>query len=225
MQTMNWDPSWEQIFQTREWARYPQEDFIRFVALNYFSASDRKQVRIVDAGCGTGAGVWFLAREGFDAHGIDGSETGIQKCEKRLKEENLNAHLLVGDCTALTDYYPTQHFDAVALVGVIACNERRSVDMILNQAFAVLKPGGRIFATAIAKGSHGDGLGMEVEPGTFVDITTGALAGMGLVHFFSLNEVKEAFARFSNVNIGYFIRSLNNQEDYKHWVIEGEKSV
>jgi cyclopropane fatty-acyl-phospholipid synthase-like methyltransferase len=220
---MNWDPSWERIFRAREWARYPQEDFIRFVALNFFSAPERKQVKILDAGCGTGAGVWFLAREGFDAYGIDGSETGIQRCEKRLKEERLNAHLLVGDCIALADYYPTQHFDAVALVGVITCNGRRSVDMILNQAFAVLKPGGKIFATAIVAGSHGDGLGTEVEPGTFIDITTGAFVGMGLVHFFSLNEINESFARFSNIRIGYFIRSPNNQEYYKHWVIEAEK--
>jgi SAM-dependent methyltransferase len=223
MQAMNWDPSWEQVFRAREWARYPQEDFIRFVALNFFSAPDRKQVKILDAGCGTGAGVWFLAREGFDAYGVDGSAAGIQRCEKRLKEESLNSRLLVGDCTVLSDYYPAQHFDAVALVGVIAHNKRKSADMILNQAFAVLKPGGKIFATAIAKGSHGDGLGTEGEPGTFSDIPTGALAGVGLVHFFSLDEAKESFARFSGVKIGYFIRSLNNQEYYKHWVIEAEK--
>jgi hypothetical protein len=61
----SWDPTWEQVFRVRDWARYPQEELIRFVAVNFYSAAERKKIKILDAGCGTGAGVWFIAREGF----------------------------------------------------------------------------------------------------------------------------------------------------------------
>jgi SAM-dependent methyltransferase len=219
----SWDSTWEQVFRARDWARYPQEELIRFVAINFYSAAERKKIKILDAGCGTGAGVWFIARERFDAFGIDGSETGIMKCKTFLAKEGLKASLQVGDCISLSDYYPPAAFDAVAFVGVLYHNKIQAARTMLDEAFTVLKPGGKIFATAIATGSYGDGMGTLVEERTFINIPEGALSGVGLIHFFTLEEVRQLFAGYADVKIGHLIRSRDNLAYYKHWIIEAVK--
>ena len=65
---MSWDPTWEDIFRNRQWGRYPPEELVRFTARRYFQALDRKAVSMLEIGCGAGANIWFLAREGFDVH-------------------------------------------------------------------------------------------------------------------------------------------------------------
>ena len=221
---MNWDPAWEQVFRTRDWGRYPPEELIRFVARHFYSAPDRGQIKILEIGCGTGANIWYLAREGFDAYGIDGSSTAIAKATRRLDEEGLKTHLQVGDIAALDDVFPTHRFDAVIDVGCLSCNGLGTVKSVLGQALAMLKPQGRLFAMLIAAGSCGDGSGREVEPGTFIDIQEGPLSGIGRVHFFTLEEVQQLLQPFSGVQIECSSRSLNDRQQWdKLWVVEGVK--
>jgi SAM-dependent methyltransferase len=221
---MSWDPVWEQIFRTRDWGRYPPEELIRFIARYFFAVPDRKQIKILELGCGTGANLWFLSREGFDPYGIDGSETAIAKAHQRLQAEGMTAHLQVGDIIALDDFYSPASFDAVIDVACLWCNRLGDVHSIVDKTLALLKPQGRIFSMTLAAGTYGDGLGTQVEPGTFLDIREGPLHGTGLNHFFTLEEVEQVFERFSNVGIEYSIRSLDNRQHvFKHWVTEGIK--
>jgi tRNA G46 methylase TrmB len=59
---LGWDPVWESIFQERDWGKYPGEELIRFVARNFYSFEDRKSVKLLEVGCGTGANLWFMAK-------------------------------------------------------------------------------------------------------------------------------------------------------------------
>ena len=79
-----WDPGWEQIFSSREWGKYPPEHVIRFIARSFYGVPDRKEVRLLEPGCGPGANIWFMAREGFTVSGIDGSATSIKQADERL---------------------------------------------------------------------------------------------------------------------------------------------
>jgi len=221
---MNWDPTWEQVFRARDWGCYPPEELIRFVARHYYSVADRGQVKILEVGCGPGANLWYLAREGFDAYGIDGSQTAIAKAARRLEKEGLKAHLQVGDIIQLGDCYPSDRFDAIIDVACLWCNRVGAVQAILDQMMTLLKPDGRIFSMLLAAGSYGEGLGREVEPGTFVEITEGPLQGTGLCHFFSLEEVRRTFGRFHDLRIECSNRSLNDRQQWdKLWVVEGAK--
>ncbi len=221
---MNWDSTWEQIFSTREWGKYPPEEVIRFIARNFYAFPDRKQIKLLEIGCGTGANIWYMSREGFDVYGIDGSTTAIAKAENRLHSEGLKAHLRVGDLISLSNFYPPAYFDAVLDVACLQHNSIQGIKTIVEQVKTVLKPGGRIFSIAVASGSWGYGLGKEVELGTFIEITEGPLEGKGLCHFFNLEEVQQLSNYFADVQIEYSLRSLNYQQQYyKHWLIEGKK--
>ena len=223
---MSWDPIWEQIYQTREWGRYPPEELIRFVARHFYSAPNRRDVRILELGCGAGANIWFLAREGFDAYGVDASRTAIDLAANRLREEGVTGNLTVGDVSSLTRFYSELRFDAVIDVTCLQHNDVRSCEAILAEVSVVLKPAGRLFSMLVASGSHGDETGREVEHGTYTDIGEGPARGMGLCHFFPREELTYLFRGFCEVQIGYCTRSIDGDGRWwKHWLIDGVKRI
>ena len=221
---MSWDPTWEQVFRERGWGRYPPEELIRFVARHYFRAPDRKAVRILEIGCGAGANLWFLAREGFSAYGLDGSPTAIEKARARLAEDGLAASLSVGDALKPGDAFPGTVFDAVLDIGCLVCNRLSEVEAILGEIWRTLRSGGRVFSMMPAEGTWGDGLGRKIEPGTFTEIPEGPFAGLGVCHFFALDEVRRLFSPFADVQTESSVRTLDGMSrEVRHWVTEARK--
>jgi len=221
---MTWDPSWDTVFRTHEWSRYPPEELVRFVA-THMPSSKRGQVRVLEMGCGTGANIWFLARERFDVYGIDGSQTAISRARGRLLKERLKAHLKVGDIVKINEFYKGLNFDAIFDVACLQHNRIDVAEQIMDRALGLLKPGGRFFSMMAAKGSYLDRKVDEVEPGTFaIHMGSGATI---MCHLYSLREIKKLFERrFADVHIEYSIRSLNNRRNnYKNWVTDAYKRV
>lgn len=104
------DDVWELIHSSQEWGQYPTEHVIRFVARNYYK-KERPLVKILDFGIGGGAHTWFLAREGFDTYGFDGSISAVEKVKSRLVRDNLAAHILCANGQDVE--YDHNFFDAV----------------------------------------------------------------------------------------------------------------
>jgi 2-polyprenyl-3-methyl-5-hydroxy-6-metoxy-1,4-benzoquinol methylase len=84
---------------------------------NKIIVPERKAVKILDLGCGTGAASWFIAREGFSVYGIDGSHTAITLLQQRFKKEKLKGEFKVGDFIHLD--FKDSFFDAVVDVSSI----------------------------------------------------------------------------------------------------------
>ena len=97
----------EQIFRergARAQRSYPNETMIQFFALNWFSLEfeQRKNIRILEVGCGSGANLWMLAKEGFSVFGLDSSETGLENARGHLQGKwGVQADLECGSVTAL----------------------------------------------------------------------------------------------------------------------------
>jgi SAM-dependent methyltransferase len=221
---MSWHPAWETIFSTREWGRYPPEELIRFVARNYYGR-DRGSVRFLELGCGPGPHVWYLAREGFDVTGIDGSPTAIEQARNRLTADGLDARLEVGDFVELEQQFADERFDVVVDVTALQHNRLPEVRTVVEQAHRLLAEDGRMFALMVSAGSWGDGLGTRLADGTYTDIPEGPLAGTGLVHFFTREEIDEdVFAPFSSVEVDYSRRSIGGgAHAYQHWIVQAAR--
>ena len=69
---------WNKIFTQKEWGRYPSENLIKFIAKNFYHLK-RSEINILEIGCGPGANIWYLSREGFISHGIDISSVAIPR--------------------------------------------------------------------------------------------------------------------------------------------------
>ena len=218
---MSWDPIWERIFRESGWGRYPNEELIRFMARNYYRREDRSAVRVLEIGCGNGANVWYLAKEGFDTTGVDGSDTAIDMARDRLKEEGVNATCLVGDVVQLEETFEAGSFDAVVDIGCLQCNNLENNRRIIEQSRRVLKDDGRMFALIVSRGSWGDGAGEELEPGTYKDIQEGPLKDRGVNHFYSREEIDDLWSGFSSLAVESVGRTfLNGTQEYRTWTVD-----
>jgi SAM-dependent methyltransferase len=227
---VTWDPIWEQLFSSRAWGRYPGEDLIRFVMRSFSSVAvaDRSAVRILEVGSGTGANLWFLAREGFATYGVEGSRTAAAICARRLDEEcpagrrrSGGGELITGDISSLP--WPDGHFDALIDCEAVYCNDLENSRAIYREMFRTARSGGRLFVRTFATGSWGDGLGQRLEPGRFI-ADEGPLEGKGASRFTAYEQIPELLSPWQIVEVNLITRTLDAQRhSVREWIIEGHK--
>jgi SAM-dependent methyltransferase len=207
---MSWDNVWEQIFQESVWGQYPGEDVIRFVARNYYKR-DRGQVKILEVGCGPGANIWYMAREGFDVYGIEGSPTAVERCNTRLAKEGLKANVVVGDINVLP--YDDNTMDAALDIGCLCCNDAASTAAILAEIYRVLKPGGKFYSRTFTDAQY---LG-DVEPDPNLEYPAaqdGTLKGKGFIRLTSAETLQQLYgAKFEieSIDKSEFTRENSTQ--------------
>lgn len=216
-----WDKVWDEIFEKNEWGKYPPEELIRFMARNFYTSPNRKDIKVLEVGSGTGANLWYLAREGFDVTGIDGSSVGVIKSAGRLKEEALEAKVMVGDIINLP--FVDNTFDCVIDNECIYSNSYKDSKKIINEICRVLKPKGKFFSKTFMVGTSGDGKGkkLEGEENTYLEIYDGALKkDCGIIRLTSEKEIYNLYKKFNIESIDYTIRTEKNRgQGIKEWII------
>src|SRR4051812_18611713 len=146
---MSVSPLWEEIFSTRAWGKYPPEEFIRFMAAHFYRRAPRKAVRVFEAGVGTGANLWYAAREGFTIAGLEGAQAGVDVACRRLDTEvpgwrEQGGDLRAGDiCHVLP--WPDASFDAVLDSDAATCNAFDDAAALYRELYRVAKPDGRLY--------------------------------------------------------------------------------
>lgn len=189
---------WEEKFKSRGWGRYPPEDFVRFMGRN-FKGADKDSVNVLEVGCGPGANLWFLHREGFAVAGIDISPTAIRMAGERLRNENKGLSnkepdLRMGNFTVLP--WPDNYFDVVLDVYSICANRTADIIRTVSEIARVLKPGGFFYSKVLGTNTTGFGTGTQLEPGTFDNIACGPFSNMRVAHFFEREEIVRMFGQF-----------------------------
>lgn len=90
---------------------------------------------ILEAGCGLGGWVSYLASKGHDVYGVDFEPTTVEQ----VNAEDPSLNISVGDVASLD--FPDEYFDAYVSLGVVEHFEE-GPQVALSEAFRVLKPGG-----------------------------------------------------------------------------------
>jgi len=223
---MTWDPVWETVYQSRPWGQYPGEDVIRFVKGNFSGVADRAQVRLLEAGSGVGANLWFMAREGFSVHGVEGSETAVRLTHERLDREcpqwkRHGGQVQAGDIARLP--YPDAFFDAVLDVVAICYSGFDDARRAYAELARVTKPGGRLFSRTFARGCWGEGTGTPAGPDMWI-CGEGHLKGFGATRFTAEDQVSALLQGWS---VDRVERSSLTEEggrhEIRHLLIYGNK--
>jgi SAM-dependent methyltransferase len=220
---MVFDPIWEDVFKTQAWGKYPGEDLIRFVARNFYRVSDRGAVKILEVGCGPGANLWYIAREGFSVYGVDGSSTAITQARTRLDSEcpTWKGELKVGDITKLE--FEDGIFDAVIDNEAICCNSFDNAKIIYGELARVCKKGAKLFSRTFASGSWGDSTGESVGHNAWV-VSEGPLLGKGFNRFTEFSEIPQLIAGFEIREVELLTRTMDSRNhEVREWLIVGEK--
>lgn len=201
---------------------YPNEELLRFLGSYYFSmpVEERKTLRILEVGCGSGANLWMIAREGFEAHGIDLSNEGLDLCRLMLDRWQVSAHLKQGDMTATG--YPDAYFDAVVDVFSANCFDEKNFSTFLDEVARILKPGGRFFSYTPSKNNDSfrdPGPSRWIDPSTLDGIRRESSPFYGQYYPFRFTDPQEfetllterGFATLRNERIG---RTYRSGEEY-----------
>lgn len=198
----SWDPIWETVFQNHEWGKYPGENLIQFIARNFYK-KERQKIFLLEIGCGPGANIWFMAREGFNVTGIDGSKTAINIARERLKRENLRAQLIVGDIINLP--FENYSFDGIIDNECLSCNNEQNTLLIFAEISRLLKSGGLFYSRSFSNEMF---IGEKLlnESFEFSNITEGPLLGKGFVRLMDEQKIHSLYTK------NFKIRSIDKIE-------------
>jgi SAM-dependent methyltransferase len=218
---------WDRMFAERNWGRYPPEELVRFIARTFPDIAKRRNLRALEVGCGPGANLWYLAREGFTIAGIDGSANAISLARKRIKAEGLaasfqKADLKTGNFAKLP--WADGVFDVVIDIEAIYCNTLPVIRSVLAEIRRVLKPGGWFFAKMFGPKTTGSTSGKKLEPRTTLTPVEGPLAGTGVTHVFTEREIKKELAGFSDLRLDWVCRSdRDGAYQVFEWLVQARK--
>jgi SAM-dependent methyltransferase len=211
---MTYDPDyrllWERLFKERPWGRYPPEDLVRFVARR-FGGRDRGEINILEVGCGPGANVWFLHREGYRVSAIDFSPTALEQAKARIEVENANLRTQPvdfqrADIAALL--FPDDSFDLVVDVFALCCNPSATIRAASAEIRRVLKPGGALYTKTFGPKTTGaDGPGERMADGTYTKVENGPLAPLGVVRFSDETDLRDLHAGFASARFDNILRT------------------
>ena len=218
---------WEEIFSKKEWGKYPSESVIRFIARNFYNVQDRSKINILELGLGTGANLWFCAREGFKVSGIEWSKTGIERFRARLKDENLSTQIEqieIGDYLEKLDNFKNESFDAWLDSYSLAYNDFEKTKQIIKKAMKKLKIGGKFFS--ITPSLYNEGFEKDANLGYhLVKPVSGSDAFTGVIRYCDEEDLKRLYE-----GEGYKITSIkiHIQKDLEKqlnelYIIEGER--
>ena len=218
---------WDGVFASRRWGRYPPEELVRFTARTFPGTEKRRQLRALEVGCGPGANLWYLAREGFNLAGIDGSRHAIAQAVARLSEDGLNnaaqqADLRVGNFSTLP--WADQEFDFVIDIEAIYANPLSIIRSTIAEVRRVLKSGGWFFGKMFGPETTGITSGPQLEPGTAENPIAGPMKDMGIAHAFVIEEIQQEFAAFSELHLDWVLRSdQDGTVRIFEWLVQARK--
>lgn len=133
---------------------YPNEELLRFIGSTFGNVkfSERKNIKVLEIGCGTGPNLWMISKEGFSTYGLDFSKNGLELCAKTLEKWGETAKLTHGNMTKLP--YNNNTFDVV--FDIVSMQHLTYTDHIkaYSEIFRVLKPNGIFFSKHFGNDSY-----------------------------------------------------------------------
>lgn len=205
---------WDDLFRARPWGRYPPEDLVRFVSRR-FAGRDRASVKVLEVGCGPGANVWFLHREGYRTAAIDFSPAAIEQARARIAVENAElgsgpVEFHQGDLSVLP--FPDAAFDLVIDVFALCCNPSEVIRAASGEIRRVLRPDGAFYTKTFGPRTSGSDKGERLPDGTFVSVDAGPLADMGVIRFSDEADLGRLHGDFARASFDSVLRTDSHRD-------------
>jgi len=186
---------WNQILREEGYSREePDEIVVDFVNM----LKEKKQkMRVLDLGCGAGRHQVYVAKQGFEAHGTDISETGLNLTKQRLKGQKLEVYLIECDMKMLP--YVDSCFDAIICLHTIYHQKIKGIQETISEIQRMLRKKGLLLINFLSKRTYIYGKELEVEGDTFIR-QEGAEKGV-LHHFSDKEEIMRFFKKFKIISL------------------------
>lgn len=123
--------------------RYNNKIYRMNYVLESIPDAHKKDQQALDLGCGGGIFLPALERKGYQVTGVDISTNMIAMAKELCVSVSLKVDLIVGDCNKTG--FQSNLFDVCICVGLI--EHQMSDDVLLKEAYRILKPGGVLIIT------------------------------------------------------------------------------
>jgi ubiquinone/menaquinone biosynthesis C-methylase UbiE len=131
--------------------KYPNEELCRFLGRNQSLFKNKKNLKALDIGTGSGSNIIPLIDNGFNVDAIDFSETSINLCKdsfKNFKEVNF----LKADMTSMP--FENDKYDVIIDIFSSYALKTNEGNTFLKEVKRLLKPGGVFFTYFPSKKSY-----------------------------------------------------------------------
>jgi ubiquinone/menaquinone biosynthesis C-methylase UbiE len=189
--TQTIDPVWEKKYSQGHSQKYPWDAVVSFIFRNYPRSKPRHEIRVLEVGCGTGSNLWFVAREGFQVAGIDGSPSAVNFLKQRFAEEGLTGDIRVGNFLELP--FASDTFDLVIDRAAITCCGRSAAKQAIAEVQRVLQVGGKFYFNPYSDSHSSYRSGKTGPDDVTLDISEGSLQKTGQICFYGKRDVEQLF--------------------------------
>ena len=203
---------------------YPESHIIRINKYVLEWELKLKGGKIFDFGCGVGAHLKYFADCGYEPHGCDTSVTAVEACRILLPNHAANIHVtpVNPDLLPLTG---ASTLDVFLSNQVLYFMDDIGIRSIVDQAYAMLKPGGVFIATMMSYSCWYIRHVINQE-GDFkrVRLQTPRQNGELLINFKRKEDLKNLFHQFEPLHIGSYGIDIREEEgSTDHWIYVGRK--
>jgi len=196
---------WEKILREKWYSRREADENV--VDLVGFLTVGHEKPRVLDLGCGAGRNQLYLAKRGFEAHGVDISNTGLILTQGRLKEQDLEVYLVKCDMKAMP--YVESCFDAVICLHTIYHQKLEGIKKTISEIRRILNRKGLLLLNFLSERTYSHGKGIEIEKGTFIE-QEGVEKGV-LHHFSDREEIEGLLKEFRTVDLKLIEREVEGK--------------
>ena len=198
---------WERNYKKKRYNSYPYDKVVSIILRTYPIKKSRKKIKVLGLGCGGGNNTEFLAKEGFDVYAVDGSKEAINLTKKRVSKLVSLNKIVKSDFESLP--FKNNFFDFILDRQSLGHNNKRKIYLIVNEIERLLKKRGNflsfIFSSKHPHKKYGKIINLDKRKDKnsedLHNFKKGIFKKSGLVHFFTLKEIKKIFKNFQFIEI------------------------
>jgi SAM-dependent methyltransferase len=170
---------------------YPFSDLISLV-MRFAKQTINCSSRILELGCGTGPNIQFFLDNEFKYFGIEGASSAVRYIEEKFGQQ---VSVKADDFTKAIPYQD-EYFDLMVDRSAVTHNTMQEIEKVINECHRVLKNDCLMIITDWFSKMHSDAANIDAgESDIEGKLQSGQFKDVGVVHFFSEQEIKKLFSK------------------------------
>jgi len=190
---MTFSSEWDERYRSNtQMSIWPWSDLVSYVIR--YAKPARKQIRVLELGCGAGANIPFFLGQGFKYYGIEGSNTIINKLKESFpKIEN---NLLAGDFTKQIQF--EEKFDLVVDRASLTHNNTDGIKNCLELVYDKMEKNSMYIGIDWYSTEHYNysNFVKKLDMYSRTEYSKGQFANVGTVHFTNKSHLLKLFKKF-----------------------------
>lgn len=208
--SQEWDHAYKDNKLMSVW---PWSDVVSYV---FRYAYSKKEIRVLEIGCGSGANIPFFLSLGYKYYGIDGSSTIVNKLKKKFPQ--IKKNLVIGDLTKHIQF--NERFDLIVDRSALTFNTTEGIKQSLELVYEKMKSNAKYIGIDWISTDHPDYLkGIRVDKHTKTGYKVGQFVNLGVVHFSNKSHLLNLFKKFKILVLEHKVvtRKIPEEKKFAEW--------